>query len=260
MSDIQVKGNNPAARRLITAITKRCAGGNTETISQNVKAEVKKINPALSGLKEFINQDDWFFDGKPIVAIPTQDTWEGEANQDGLPKDASLSLRLLEEQKAKCYDMWYNMLEDGLFDGTSSTTESKSDPTPDDTIDMAEVARRQKEAEAKKKQAVDEVVENKTESKPEPKPEPSPAPRPSLGTPKDVNGKLVSALSDFIASCDGPQEDSESLGNVIMRLDNLEAKLDELIDFRRSTEGNMKDQLRDVVGEIVREKMKGMFS
>lgn len=256
MSDILTKGNNPDARRLLVAITKRCADGTD--IKPNVKAEVQKINPALSGLKDFINCEDWFFDGKPIVAIPTQNTWDGEANEDGLPKDAALSLRLLEEQKTKCYELWIDMVEGGKFDGSSATTESKSDPKPDDTIDMAEVARRQKEAEAKKKQAVDEVVENKTESKPEPKYEPSPAPKPSLGTPSDKHPVVVlrEAIEDIARGVVGPASDSA----LEERIDRIEAKLDELIDFRRSTEGNMKDQLRDVVGEIVREKMKGMFS
>lgn len=250
MSDILTKGNNPDARRLLVAITKRCADGTD--IKPNVKAEVQKINPALSGLKDFINCEDWFFDGKPIVAIPTQNTWDGEANEDGLPKDASLSLRLLEEQKTKCYELWIDMVDGGKFDGSSDTSESKSDPEPDDTIDMAEVARRQKEAEAKKKQAVDEVVENKSEQT-------EPKPMPSLGTPSGDKHPVVvlrEAIEDIARGAVGPTSDSD----LEDRIDRIEAKLDELIDFRRSTEDNMKDQLRDVVGEIVREKMKGMFS
>jgi hypothetical protein len=301
---IQTGAQNPKASGLLKKVIERAskiAGEGNQPCPEvlaRVKAEVQKINPGLKGLTAFIGCKKWEFDGKPIVPYPTQDTWEGEADQDGLPKDAKLSQQLLEEAKNKCYEAWERMLDDGAFDGESKT-ESKPVEKEAEEIDMAELARRQKEKEQEK--SVDEVVNDKTpevDEKPHEEDTPSLmgiSGRPVLeqmetlveynkvkGTPPIVpmmnaitqsiafiqeltkssgrtqhnDNRLQNAIEDIARGVVGPASDSDLQD----RIDRIEAKLDELIDFRRETEGNMNKNLSEVVGDIVREKMKGMFS
>jgi|13_taG_2_1085334.scaffolds.fasta_scaffold76565_2 hypothetical protein len=300
---IQTGAQNPKASGLLKKVIERAskiAGEGKQPCPEvlaRVKAEVQKINPGLKGLTAFIGCKKWEFDGKPIVPYPTQDTWEGEADQDGLPKDAKLSQQLLEEAKNKCYDAWERMLDDGAFDGESKV-ESKPVEKEAEEIDMAELARRQKEKEQEK--TVDEVVSDKTPEDEEAHEGDEPSlmgisGRPVLeqmetlvqynkvkGTPPIVpmmnaitqsiafiqeltkssgraqhnDNRLQNAIEDIARGVVGPASDSDLQD----RIDRIEAKLDELIDFRRETEGNMNKNLSEVVGDIVREKMKGMFS
>lgn len=262
-TEVQVGPRNPQALMLFKALLareKRLKDEDNHTIRKKVADAVKQINPSLSGLKEFMSSEKWTFDGKPIVPYPLQDSWEGEADADGLPKNAKLSQQLLEEAKSKCYEMWKKMLDDGLFDPGGSETEVKVEKDAEE-IDMAEIARRQKEKEQEK--TVDEVVSDKTpddewvdsEKIPAPSPLTTPHPEPKDQDPHPVI-RLREAIEDIARGVVGPASDSELQG----RIDRIEAKLDELIDFRRETESNMKKNLSEVVGDIVREKMKGMFS
>jgi len=237
---ILTKANNPDAVRIMDNIKIKIAEIDTAL----VKAEIQKVNPSLSGLKQFIGLDKWTFDGRPIVAIPTQDTWEGEADEDGLPKDANTSLRLLEEQKSKCYQLWNKMLEDGLFN-KGGPSESKPDPDPEpESIDMAEVARKQKEKESSK--AIDEVVDDKSEPDPEPEPAPKAKPEPESHDKPHPVITLREAIEDIARGVVGPASDSD----LQERIDRIEAKLDKLIEFQRVAEPKLS----------LLEKMKGMFS
>jgi len=305
-TEVQVGPRNPQALMLFKALLareKRLKDEDNHTIRKKVADAVKQINPSLSGLKEFMSSEKWTFDGKPIVPYPLQDSWEGEADADGLPKNAKLSQQLLEEAKSKCYEMWKKMLDDGLFDPGGSETEVKVEKDAEE-IDMAEIARRQQEKEQEK--TVDEVVSDKTPSDDKPGPslmginsqpvldqmetlveynkvkgtppivpmmeaikqsvgyieelkdkciELTEASR-SSGRAQHNDNRLQNAIEDIARGVVGPASDSELQG----RIDRIEAKLDELIDFRRETESNMKKNLSEVVGDIVREKMKGMFS
>jgi hypothetical protein len=300
-TEIQVGPRNPQALMLFKALLareKRLKDEENHTIRKKVADAVKQINPSLSGLKEFMSSEKWTFDGKPIVPYPLQDSWEGEADADGLPKNAKLSQQLLEEAKSKCYEMWKTMLDDGLFDPGNSETEAKVEKDAEE-IDMAEIARRQKEKEQEK--TVDEVVSDKTPDDEwvdsEKIPSPSPIPSGSGDSLMDIKDLSVSdqvdKLLDYNKSVGTPpamkmlntlkamqenkphpviamREAIEELARGVVgpasdsdlqdRIDRIEAKLDELIDFRRETESNMKKNLSEVVGDIVREKMKGMFS
>lgn len=330
---IQTGAQNPKAKALLKGVIDRANkignpngdkdGSPCPKVLARVKAEIQKINPGLKGLTAFIGCMKWTFDDKPIVPYPTQDSWEGEANEDGLPKDASLSQKLLEEAKGKCYDAWQKMLDEGAFDGETKV-ESKPVEKEAEEIDMAELARRQKQKEQEK--TVDEVVSDKTPEESEPargsEEEEIAAIKRSIsgigddplnsqldalvhynekvGTPPVVplmnaiklaqknfdefRDKLVEyqdtinelkanqsddgqekphpvvrlreAVEDIARGVVGPASDSDLQD----RIDKIEAKLDELIDFRRETEGKMTKNLSEVVGDIVREKMKGMFS
>ena len=298
-TETQVGPRNPQALMLFKALLareKRLKDEENHTIRKKVADAVKQINPSLSGLKEFMSSEKWTFDEKPIVPYPLQDSWEGEADADGLPKNAKLSQKLLEEAKSKCYEMWKNMLDDGLFDPGGNETEAKVEKDAEE-IDMAEIARRQKEKDQEK--TVDEVVSDKTpddewvDSEKIPSPSPIPSDdslmnikdlsvsdqvdklldyNKSVGTPPAM--KMLNTLKAMQANKPHPvivmREAIEELARGVVgpasdsdlqdRIDRIEAKLDELIDFRRETESNMKKNLSEVVGDIVREKMKGMFS
>lgn len=324
-ANIKAGADNPKGKALLAAVIKRSIDKGTKdkngksidkcpTVLAKVKAEVRKINPSLKGLTGFIALDDWTFDGKPVVPYPNQDSWDGEANEDGLPKDATMSQKLLEEAKDKCYDAWHKMLDDGAFDAEGAT-EAKPVEKEAEEIDMAEIARRQKEKEQEK--TVDEVVSDKTPSDDKPGPSlmginsqpvldqmetlveynkvkgtPPIVPmieaiKQSVGYIEELKAKcteLVDTNRTLLAEASksstvgrvSKQHNENRLQNAIEdnvrgvvepwlsgvdgRIDNIEAKLDQVIDFKRETEGKMTDQLREVVGDIVREKMKGMFS
>ena len=130
-------------------------------VEANFRDEVKKINPAFSKPIYFINCSDWLHEdnGMPTVPLPKREDWEGEADDNGLPKDAQLHEKMLEEAKSKMYTLWTQQINDGVFDGTEEAKPTEEKQPEPEAIDMAEIARRQKE---KEDAPTDTVIVDKT--------------------------------------------------------------------------------------------------
>lgn len=130
-------------------------------VEANFRDEVNKINPAFSKPIYFIQCSDWLHEdnGMPIVPLPKREDWEGEADDHGLPKDAQLHEKMLEEAKSKMYTLWTQQINDGVFDGTEEAKPTEEKQPEPEAIDMAEIARRQKE---KEDAPTDTVIVDKT--------------------------------------------------------------------------------------------------
>ena len=218
-----------------------------EGVRINFVNELKQINPSLQNPLTFIRHDDWFYpenNGTPIVPLPQVGDWDGEADERGLPKDAQLSQQLLEQAKLKAIERWIEKLKNGDYASTGTNSQAQANEPEPEAIDMAALARKAKEAKEQKAEEAGEIIDEKT---PEPTPEPvKPSPKPEWkGSTSRVEANLLTALSDFIASTDSPQDDTPApsdLGDTITkvhdRLDKMEAKQDMLITFMRKAQEN----------------------
>ena len=150
--------SNPLAKKMIEDFSKRKL--SRPTVEVNFREEVKKINPAFKAPICFIKAVEWIHsdNGMPIAPLPRREDWEGEADADGLPKDAQLHQEMLEDAKSKMYALWTQQINDGVFDGTDEAKPTEKQPEPE-AIDMAEIARRQKE---KEDAPTDTVIVDKT--------------------------------------------------------------------------------------------------
>lgn len=226
---------------------------------------VKQINPAFKAPLCFIKCADWLHEDNnmPIVPLPKREDWEGEADDNGLPKDCDLHLKMLEEAKSKLYALWTQQINDGVYDGTEAEAKPTEEKQPDaEEIDMAEIARRQKQKEEQEDAPTDSVIVDKTpeDKDEEVHPQVSKAiegvslakPKPSIDDAHPVV-RLREAIEDIARGCVGPGTDSNSEE----RMDRLEAKIDQcimdirsLVEFQRVAEPKLS----------LFEKMKGMFS
>lgn len=232
----------PAFKQLFEAIKERAKKHGDQIKVNFVKQCLKRVNPKVMTIMNIANDNEWKFIPKP---------------DDAPERGASNETEFIASIKDRYYNQWLERVNNGEFDGKKRPDMHIGDDAPDEDeeVDMAALARAEKE----KAQKVAEAEKTPVAIVNEPKEE------------EDDNGdfdetheeamkheqrleeggiakveshahsemRLLDALSDFVTRTavanDSPPEDKPSvdLSEILARLDKIEKKQKSLFNAMR---------------------------